>query len=181
MDRQLLLALILCFLGTACARLHSPVPIRERYAPSFLDQQRQRYISLENTLWHVIASGLDQQYVLQQIHSGHNAFLRNPFFEKSSPLSTFDPEQRMLREAIQHINQSLAITLENYLLSHRRSYFNERDLLAVATHNRNLTYYLEKIQEITESGEFYKTIKNVSNISFLFSIRLLSFNGPKDS
>lgn len=166
---MLLIFAILLISSSTWARLSpwvrpSPLSSQVNQAPTFLDQKRDHYISLENTLWAVISGGLEQRYVLEQVHSGHNTFLRESFLEKSSPLSTFDPDQRILHDAIKQINESLGITLDNYIIGHTRRYYNERDLLAVATHNKNLTYSFDKIFDVTGTGEFYKTIRNVSAI-----------------
>lgn len=131
------------------------------HPPTLLDVLRQRYFVVEDALWHVISSGLEQSYVLQQIHSGHRTFLRDDFLEKSCYFSEFDPDQKALVDAIKHINQSVATTIENYLHSNRRL-FRESDALAISMRNINLTYQLDKIFEITGNSDFYMTTRNVS-------------------
>lgn len=131
------------------------------HPPTLLDVLRQRYFVVEDALWHVISSGLEQSYVLQQIHSGHRTFLRDDFLEKSCYFSEFDPDQKALFDAIKHINQSVATTIENYLHSSRRL-FRESDALAISMRNINLTYQLDKIFEITGNSDFYMTTRNVS-------------------
>lgn len=135
--------------------------IRTSNPPTLLDVLRQRYFSIEDALWHVITSGIDQSYVLQQIHSGHRTFLRDNFYEKNCYFSSFDPEQSVLLDAIQQINQSVITTVNNYLHSSRR-YFNEHDSMTISSKNSNLTRYLDKLFEITGNKEFYFTVRNVS-------------------
>lgn len=142
--------------------------------PTLLDILRQRYFSIEDALWHVISSGIDESYALQQIHSGHRTFLRDNFYEKNCYFSTFDPDQSVLFSAIQKINQSVAITVENNLHSNRRL-FNERDSLVISGRNLNLTHQLDKLFEITGNGDFYYTVRNVS----LNIVRIITFTNTK--
>lgn len=135
--------------------------------PILLDVMRQRYFSIEDVIWQVIASGLEQSYALQQIHSAHKTFLREDFLENSCYFSTFDPEQRILHDAIQKINQSVDTTVDNYLQSSRQ-FYRETDSLAISARNLNLTQYFDKLIEISGTGDFYMTIRNVSDSHFFF-------------
>lgn len=158
--RQLIVVFV--FSIVACtANIFKTKDYQASNPPILLDVLRQRYLALEDALWHVLTSDLDKSYVLQQIHSGHRTFLHDNFLETHSYLSVFDPEQRAISEAIQTINESVAITVDRYLHSSRRL-FNERDSLAISVQNRNLTYHLDRIYEITGISDFYKTIQNVS-------------------
>lgn len=129
--------------------------------PTLVDVMRQRYFSIEDALWHVISSGMEQSYVLQQIHSGHRTFLRDNFAEKNCYFSTFDPDQQVLFDAIKEINLLATNTVQNYLHS-SRSLFRESDSLAISARNLNLTDKLDKLFEITGTSDFYMTIRNVS-------------------
>lgn len=133
--------------------------------PILLDVMRQRYFSIEDALWSVINSGSDQTYALQQIHSGHQSFLRGDFLEKSCYFSTFDPEQRVLYDAIHQINQSVDITVENYLHSSRQ-FYRETDALAISARNLNLTHYFDRLIEVAGTSDFYATIRSVSDSHF---------------
>lgn len=137
--------------------------LRSSHPPTLLDALRQRYLRIEDALWHVISSGLEQSYVLQQIHNDHRTFLRDDFTDKNSYFSTFDPDQRVLYDAIIKINQSVATNIEHYLHSSRQL-FRESDSLAISTRNMNLTHLLDQIHEVTGNTDFYKTIRNVSKI-----------------
>lgn len=145
--------------------------------PTLVDVLRQRYFSLEDALWHVITSGLEQSYVLQQIHSGHRTFLRDSFGEKNCYFSTFDPDQQALFEAIRKINQSAETTMQNYLHTSRQ-FFRESDSLAISARNLNLTDQLDKLFKITGTSDFYMTVRSVSIVKivlFLFISRISSF------
>lgn len=135
--------------------------------PTLLDVMRQRYFSIEDAIWNVIDSGLEQSYALQQIHSGHKTFLQEDFLEKSCYFSTFDPEQRIVNDAIQRINQSVVTTLDNYLHSSRQ-FYRETDALAVSARNLNLTYYFDRLIEIADTSDFYMTVRNVSDFAYIF-------------
>lgn len=142
--------------------------------PILLDILRQRYFSIEDAIWNVINSGLDQSYALQQIHSGHKDFLRQDFLEKSCYFSNFDPEQGILYDAIQRINQSVETTEENYLHSSRQ-FFRETDALAISSRNLNLTYYFDRLIEIAGTSDFYMTIRRVSDSQIFFLILICLF------
>lgn len=136
--------------------------------PILLEVMRQRYLSIEDAIWHVIDSGLEQSYALQQIHNTHKTFLREDFLEKSCYFSTFDPEQRILYDALQRINQSVETTVDNYLHSSQQ-FYRETDALAISARNLNLTHYFDKLIEISGTSDFYMTIRNVSDSHF-FSV-----------
>lgn len=140
--------------------------------PVLLDVMRQRYLSIEDAIWHIIDSGLEQSYALQQIHSGHRSFLREDFLEKSCYFSTFDPEQRTLYNAIQRINHSADTTVDNYLHSSRQ-FYRETDALAISARNLNLTHYFDKLIEIAGTSEFYMTIRNVSDSHLLLLFQFI--------
>lgn len=135
--------------------------VQNNVPPSHLDVMRQRYFSIEDAFWHAITGGLDVSQVLQQIHSGHRSFLSESFSERNCYFSTFDPNQKVLYEAIQRINQSATTTIENYLHSSRMR-FSESDALAISARNYNLTDQFDKIFQITGTTDFYMTIRNVS-------------------
>ena len=130
---------------------------------TLVDSQRQRYLSLESALWHIIQSGMDQAYVLQQIHSGHRTFLQSNFGEKNVYLSNFDPDHRAIIEAIQRVNASSWNTVDNYLHTNTRL-FNEREALRISNENGNLTYHLDRLHNVTGRSDFYRVIRNVSSL-----------------
>lgn len=135
--------------------------------PTLLDVMRQRFFSIEDSLWQTINSGIELSLVLQQIHSGYRHYLRDSFSERNSYFSTFDPDQSVLFESIKKINQSVVTTVDNYLHSSRIR-FRETDSLAISARNLNLTDQLDKIYEITGTTDFYSTIRNVSVTVFCF-------------
>lgn len=155
-----LVVLMLLVMGTALTlrptsnRLAAPASL-------IIDAQRQRYLSLEKSLWHVVDGGLERDYVLQQVHSGHRTFLEQNFQEKGSYLSVLDHEQRPLFDSLNRINVSVSDTLRSYLRTSTR-YYNEPDAITAARLNGNLTHHIEVIYNITGPAEFYRTIRNVS-------------------
>lgn len=146
--------------------------VRKSAPPMLLDVMRQHYFTVEDALWHLIESGMEQSYVLHQIHSGHRTFLRDNFLEKNCYFSTFDPDQHILRNAIREINQTVEDTVDNYLHSNRQ-FFRETDALAISARNINLTYQLDKLNEISGTNDFYITIRNVSDLSLSKSVSFL--------
>lgn len=133
---------------------------RPAFAPTWLDMLRERYLDVEESLWGVVSSGLEQSYVLQQVHSGHRTFLSGNFLESQCYLSTFDPDQRVLHDAIEKINESVNLTVGRYLHASRRL-FNERDALQISLQNERLTDDLDKLYDVAGTTDFYYTIKKV--------------------
>lgn len=146
-------------------------PDRHYNGPEMLlDVMRQRYFSIEDAIWRAISGGTEIYQVLQQIHSGHRTFLSDNFSERNCYFSTFDPEQKVLDETIKKINQSVTITIDNYLHSSALRY-RETDSLAISARNFNLTNQLDKLFEITGTTDFYMTIRNVGYFNrFSFSL-----------
>lgn len=157
---------VLVTMGSATAELSLRTTTRHQpdFAPTWLDMLRERYLELEESLWGIVTSGLEQPYVLQQVHSGHRTFLRDNFLENHSFLSTFDPDQRVIHDAVGKINESVNTTVSRYLHATRRL-FNERDALQISLTNERLTNDLDKLYEIGATTDFYYTLKKVS-VSF---------------
>lgn len=162
--RLLNLFAVLVTLGIAVAEVSfkTTTTHRHEFAPTWLDVLRERYLELEESLWGVVSSGLDQSYVLQQVHSGHRTFLRDNFLENHCYLSTFDPDQRVIHDAVEKINEAVNLTVDRYLHATRRL-FNERDALQISLQNAQLVTDLDKLYEIHgTTTDFYYTIKKVS-------------------
>lgn len=138
-------------------------------AASVIDALRQRYLSLEKSLWHVVDGGFENSYALQQVHSGHRTFLTENFYEKGAYLSILDHEQRPIFDCINRINVSVSDTLRSYLRTSPR-YYNEADAITSARLNANLTYHLDLIFNTTGATDFYKVIRNVSIHVFHLSL-----------
>lgn len=161
--RLLNLLVVSVTLGIAVAEVSFKTTTHRReFAPTWLDVLRERYLELEESLWGVVSSGLDQSYVLQQVHSGHRTFLRDNFLENHCYLSTFDPDQRVIHDAVEKINEAVNLTVDRYLHATRRL-FNERDALQISLQNAQLVTDLDKLYEIHgATTDFYYTIKKVS-------------------
>lgn len=132
--------------------------------PTLISLMRTEYLSTEDTLWAEIAGGMEPSYVLQQIHSGHSRFLTRDFHVYNCYLSTFDPEQHVIRDAVLRILNAANNTANRYLHTSRRLY-NEEETLEVSTSNRDLSKHLDKIYEITGLGDFYYTTRRVSVVA----------------
>lgn len=153
--------LFVCAAVSAEVSVKTTTTHRRQFAATWLDMLRERYLDLEDSLWGVVGSGLEQSYVLQQVHSGHRTFLRDDFLENDCFLSTFDPDQRVIHEAVDKIDQMVSLTVDRYLHAARRL-FNERDALQISLQNEQLQIELDKIHETTVTTDFYYTIKRVS-------------------
>lgn len=132
------------------------------FQPIFIEVLQQRYLLLEDALWNVIVSGLEQSYVLQQIHNGHHTFFLGNFSVHNCYLSTFDPQQSIVSDAMNSINRSATDTVNSYLHSSGHS-FSERDALSISVRNQNLTYQLDVLFDKMLSSDFLTIIRNVSN------------------
>lgn len=134
------------------------------YQPVFVEVLQQRYLLLEDAMWSVIVSGLEQSYVLQQIHNGHQTFFLGNITVYNSYLSTFDPHQSVIYEAMNAINRSAAETVHRYLQASSHA-FGERDALAISVRNQNLTYQLDTLFDKMANTDFLTIVRNVSVLS----------------
>lgn len=141
--------------------VNSQVADNPNLKPTLLNILRDQYLTTEDTLWSMITSGQEPSYVLQQIHSGHSRFLGQNFNIIHCYLSTFDPEQRVLHDAVLRISNQVNQTLNRYLHTSRRLY-NEQESLDNGRENRELSKQLDIIYETTGLGDFYYTLKRVS-------------------
>lgn len=131
------------------------------YQPVFVEVLQQRYLLLEDAMWSVIVSGLEQSYVLQQIHNGYQTFFLGNITVYNAYLSTFDPHQSVIYEAMNAINQSAAETVHRYLQASSHA-FSERDALAISVRNQNLTYQLDTLFDKMANTDFLTIVRNVS-------------------
>lgn len=137
------------------------------YQPIFIEVLQQRYFLLEDAMWNVIVSGLEQSYVLQQIYDGHRTFFLGNFTVHNCYLSTFDPHQSVIYDAMNAINRSAVDTIEKYLQTSAFT-FSERDALALSVRNQNLTYQLDVLFDKMVNTDFLTVVRNVSSFIVLF-------------
>lgn len=135
---------------------------KETFQPILVEVLQQRYLLLEDALWNVIVSGLEQSYVLEQIHNGHHTFFLGNFSVHHCYLSTFDPQQSIVSDAMNSINRSATDTVASYLRASGHSY-SERDALSISVRNQNLTYQLDVLFDKMLSSDFLTIIRNVSH------------------
>lgn len=138
--------------------------------PTLLNLLRDQYLTTEDTLWAMITSGQEPSYVLQQIHSGHSRFLGQNFNVIHCYLSTFDPEQRTVHDALLKISNQVNQTMNRYLHTSRRLY-NEEESLDNARENHELSKQLDIIYDTTGLGDFYFTLKRVRFLIFYIYLR----------
>lgn len=143
------------------------------YPPIFIEVLQQRYFLLEDAMWNVIASGLEQSYVLDQIHKGHQSFFLGNFTVHNCYLSTFDPHQSVIYDAMNAINRSTVETIDRYLQTSAYS-FGERDALALSVRNQNLTYQLDVLFNKMMDSDFLTIVRNVSVHFFVAILRSLA-------
>lgn len=167
--------------AVCCASYYSPVQTTNaNMSPTLLDLLRDKFLTLEDTLWTVMNSGLEPSYVLQQIHSGVRTFLTNDFQERFCYFSTFDPEQRVIHDIIRLVNDAVNRTVAEHLFVTRRQ-FNEMRTLENSAINRDLTKQLDQVFEITGTSDFFNTLKRVNMlfVRFVFHIRKQISEGLK--
>lgn len=131
--------------------------------PSLIDALQQRYLALERDLWHIIDSGIDSAYVLEQIHSVHLNFFAERFGEYNVTFADYALDHQIqLFKAVSNINRNIAMVIKNSLKKNPLA-FNERATIDMAQLQLDLTHQIDAIINITASPDFYVTIKNVSN------------------
>lgn len=138
---------------------------KPNYPPIYVEVLQQRYLLLEDAMWSVIVSGLEQSYVLQQIHNGHQTFFNDNFTVHNCYLSTFDPHQSVIYDSMNTINQSVSETMQKYLQGTSHA-FSERDALAISVRNQNLTYQLDTLFDKILKTDFLTVVRNVSEFDF---------------
>lgn len=131
--------------------------------PSVIDSLRRHYLALENDLWHLMDSGIETAYILQQMHNIHLTFFRENFREFNVTFNDYAVDrQTQLLSIIDMVNGFVSMTMKKCL--HQNSLeFNETISIDVAQRQLNLTHQIDTLYSITGTTDFYKTIKNVSD------------------
>lgn len=131
-------------------------------SPSQVDARRQRYLALEIDLWHLIDSGIDSAYVLEQIHDVHLRFFSEHFGELNVTFNDYAIDrQTQLFRAVGDINRTVSMVIKNSLRQNPLA-FDEKATINTAQLQLDLTHQINTIVSITGSSDFYTTIKNVS-------------------
>lgn len=132
---------------------------------SHIDANRNEYLKIEKNIWQFIDnchSDSDTNYVLEQIHLRHQAFLQKDFAAKNAPLSLFDTRQSDLLDAAQTVNTAVGALLKNYLHTDSNDFKRDESLM-VAGHHIHLIKEFEKIHNASNS-DFFAEIRNVSEL-----------------
>lgn len=145
----------------------SPLPSSNKKLPSvvpvLIDSLRRHYLALENDLWHLILSGIDTAYVLEQIHIVHWTFFGENFREYNVTFNDYAADrQTQLLSTVNDINRTVAMAVKNCLHQNPLA-FDEKASIDAALRQLNLTYQIDTLFAITGSVDFYETIQNVSD------------------
>lgn len=140
-----------------------PSSLPSPMTPVLIDSLRRHYLALENDLWHLMESGIDTAYVLEQIHIVHWTFFGERFREFNVTFNDYAADrQTQLFSVVDDINRTVAMTLKNCLHQNPLA-FDENDAIEAARRQLNLTYQIDILFAITGSTDFYETIQNVSD------------------
>lgn len=161
-------SLLLMFIGSiAGSSIQKPIEDQLKDAnisqpPALIDFMRNNYLKLEENLWELFDSGIDIAYVLEQMHVVHLKFFGERFGERNVSFDDCSVEHKFqLKVAIDEINRTVSIVVNNYLHEHPLA-FNERESIAMARRQLNLTKQMDQIFATSGSIDYYRTINNVS-------------------
>lgn len=127
-----------------------------------VDRLISRYLTLERALWQVIRSGVPQSTSLRRIHDTHLTFFAEDFQAKNV-FFDIDPDQRVLSNALNYINSTIANVDKSPLHSNEKDY-NMNEAITFATNNIHMKENYDKIHNITEGSDFYGFIARVGII-----------------
>lgn len=169
--------LLLVFIGSIAGSSIQKIPIPLKDAnisqpPSLIDYMRKHYLKLEENLWELFDSGIDIAYVLEQIHVVHLKFFGERFGERNVSFNDCSVEHKFqLKVAIDEINRTVSIAINNYLHGNPLA-FDERESIAMARRQLNLTKQMDELFAHSGSIDYYQTINNVSAFEHLKSIQI---------
>lgn len=126
-----------------------------------IDLMRTDYLNVESNLWNLIKSGAENSFVLKQINDAHIKFFAEPLYEKDVRLSTFDPDQQILKIEIEEVNNRIATLRKNYLRTNVND-LNRNQAVSFAENGIARKSSLDKIFNVTDEKDFFHYIRNVS-------------------
>lgn len=139
-----------------------PVQPKSTKAPVLIDSIRQHYLGLENDLWSLIDSGIDNAYVLDRIHTVYLQFFVENFGELNVTFCDYAFDRQMeLFDTVSSINKTVSLVLEKSLRANPLAY-DEKATIETNRHQIELSYQLEILFNMTGTSEFYETIERVS-------------------
>lgn len=139
--------------------------------PSRIDRIRSDYLHVEKNLWQFIEhrqSDADTNYVLEQVHSRHDKFLRSDFNEKNVPLTYFDTRHTELLDATQTVKSAADMALQQYL-HNDSSKFNQYESLVAARHQSHLIKEFDTFHNACGLSDFFGEIRSVSAVGHFIS------------
>lgn len=131
---------------------------------SNIDMLRELYLNLEKALWRVIRAGVGQEYVLQRIHAVHLRFFAEKFYENGVYLDLQDPEQSVLYNEIQHVNQTMNAIRDVYLQT-KVNDAQRTQVLGFSRNIVNMTNTMDNMYNLTKHNDFFGYIKKVSEMA----------------
>lgn len=129
-----------------------------------IDSLRNNYLTVETNLWNVIKSGAENSFVLKRINDAYIKFFAEPFYEKEIWLTTFDPDQKVLKLEIEETNHRITALRKNYLRMNVND-LNTNQAVSLGEHGITKKSSLEKIFNITVERDFFLYIRNVSGLA----------------
>lgn len=140
-----------------------PVSPKSTKAPVLIDSIRQHYLGLENDLWSLMDSGIDNAYVLDRVHTVHLQFFVENFGELNVTFCDYAFDRQIeLFDAVSSINQTILLVLEKSLRQNPLA-FDEKATIETNRHQIDLTHQLDMLFNMTGTSEFYETIQRVSD------------------
>lgn len=131
-------------------------------ASVLIDSIRQHYLALENDLWSLMDSGIDNAYVLDRIHTVHLQFFVENFGELNVSFCDYAFDRQMeLFDTVSSINETVLLVLEKSLRQNPLA-FDEKATIETNRHQVELSHQLETLFNMTGTRDFYETIQRVS-------------------
>ncbi|XP_031620531.1 uncharacterized protein LOC116339051 isoform X2 [Contarinia nasturtii] len=142
----------------------SPLPPPSVIEVSLIDSIRRHYLALEIDLWHLMDSGIDTAYILQQMHNIHLTFFGEHFREFNVTFNDYAVDrQTQLISIIDTVNGFVSMTT-NKCLHQNPLEFNETAAIEMAQRQLNLTHQIDRLFTLTETMDFYETIRNKAQL-----------------
>lgn len=142
------------------------IPSSRPVIPALIDSLRQHYLALETDLWHLMDSGIDTAYVLEQMNIVHITFFGEKFREFNITFDDYAIDRHsQLVSIFGEINRTISMVMKSSLHQNPLA-FDEISSIDAARHQLDLTHQIDTLHDIAGSKDFYETIKNVSDFLF---------------
>lgn len=137
-----------------------------------VDMLTARYLTLEKALWQVIRGGSESSNIVQRIHDIHLTFFDEEFNEFGVPFELYDPDQKILHTAINHINMTADVVSDMYLQK-KVDDSRRHQIITFARYGVNMTSHMDKIFNVTENNDFFKSIATVYQIDAIIATKII--------